>query len=650
MTTNNDTDEKLSSDVQRVIAYIYSKDVVHYSELMKLLNVSRKKVPDYLDLVEQALQGTDVKLVRKRNVGIYFEGDFEKFKQRFQDESQLLNLDAIGRENLILLRLLIATREFTMAELCQRFFISGSTLDRDIRLIKPRLAKAHLELTSNNHGLYVKGSERDKRNIASTIIAKYWRESVKENLRVVNFPDSLNDLIDKESLVKVQRVLHRLQRQTGISFTEYQYQSLLIHICISTLRIKDNRFLQDSNYGANKFCSETTVLVRLLEEELNIHIPDTEREYLNIHILAAKKNRIEVTDFEQHTQLNSKLQTISDFLNYELTDADDQLINDLSIHLEPALHRFQVGLQAFNPYTREIIKLYPQAFEMAFELSQAIDKRFVVRMDKNEIAYLALHFEAFIERKQPNTATQNTVSIVVICSTGMGTARLLTQRIRRYFSQLVTIKRVISVSELLRTKISEDLVVSTLPLEIPDKQVIVIEPFFSQDERELLKKQIIEIRKRKQAGSNAFIKLLNKKMIFANGTLDNQTAVINYVGRQLIRNNFANQGVIEAALEREQVASTVIEKGLAAIPHTASQYILNSSISIYVNPAGITWGDDRIKVVFFIGFSDQDLKTLSLDEVYKYFDRLLASKKTMSEIVAAKSSEQIIEVIHQFYQ
>jgi len=318
VTTNNDTDEKLSSDVQRVIAYIYSKDVVHYSELMKLLNVSRKKVPDYLDLVEQALQGTDVKLVRKRNVGIYFEGDFEKFKQRFQDESQLLNLDAIGRENLILLRLLIATREFTMAELCQRFFISGSTLDRDIRLIKPRLAKAHLELTSNNHGLYVKGSERDKRNIASTIIAKYWRESVKENLRVVNFPDSLNDLIDKESLVKVQRVLHRLQRQTGISFTEYQYQSLLIHICISTLRIKDNRFLQDSNYGANKFCSETTVLVRLLEEELNIHIPDTEREYLNIHILAAKKNRIEVTDFEQHTQLNSKLQTISDFLNYEL--------------------------------------------------------------------------------------------------------------------------------------------------------------------------------------------------------------------------------------------------------------------------------------------------------------------------------------------
>ncbi len=650
MTTNNVMDEKLSSDVQRVIAYIYSKDVVHYSELMKLLDVSRKKVPDYLDLVEEALRGTDVKLVRKRNVGIYFEGDFDKFKQRFQDDSQLLNLDAIGRENLILLRLLITNREITMAQLCSRFFVSGSTLDRDIRLIKAKLTKGNLQLMSNNHGLYIKGAERDKRNIASTIIAKYWRESIKENSRVVNFPESLNDLIDKDSLVKVQQVLHELQKKTGLSFTEYQYQSLLIHICISTLRIKSDRFLQDSDYGVNKFCDETTVLVELLEQHLEIQIPNTEREYLNIHILAAKKNRIEVTDFEQHTQLNAKLQTISDFLTYELTDADDQLINDLSIHLEPALHRFQVGLQAFNPYTREIIKLYPQAFELAFELSQKIDQRFMVRMDKNEIAYLALHFEAFLERQQPKDIEQNAVSIVVVCSTGMGTARLLTQRIKRRFKQLVAIKRVISVSELFRTKISEDLVVSTLPLEIPDKQVIVIEPFFSQDEQLLLKKQIVEIEQQKKCGSNAFVKLLSKTLIFANQTLSNQDEVIDFIGTHLIRQHFANEGVVEAALEREQVASTVIEKGLAAIPHTASKYIINSSISIYVNPGGIRWGNDQVKVIFFIGFSDKDLKTLSLDEVYKYFDRLLASKQTMMKIVNATSTNQVLEIIHQFYQ
>lgn len=650
MTTINTTDEKLSSDVQRVIAYIYSKDVVHYSELMKLLNVSRKKVPDYLDLVEQALRGTDVKLIRKRNVGIYFEGDFDKFKQRFQDESQLLNLDAIGRENLILLRLLISSHEFTMAQLCERFFISGSTLDRDILLIKNRLVTANLKLMSNNHGLYIQGSERDKRNIASTIIAKYWRESVKENSRVVKFPDSLNDLIDKDSLLKVQAVLHELQHQTGLTFTEYQYQSLLIHICISTLRIKSDRFLQDSDYSVNKFCKETTILVQLLEDKLNICIPNTEREYLNIHILAAKKNRIEVTDFNQHTQLNSKLKTISDFLTYELVDVDDQLINDLSIHLEPALHRFQVGLQAFNPYTREIIKLYPQAFEMAFELAQKINQRFMVRMDKNEIAYLALHFEAYLERKQPSSPVQNTVSIVVVCSTGMGTARLLTQRIKRYFKKLVSIKRVISVSELFRTKISEDLVVSTLPLEIPNKQVIVIEPFFSQDERDLLKKQIMEIQQRKQSGTNAFVKLLNSKLIFANQKLSQRSEVIKFIGSHLISHNFANQGVVEAALEREQVASTVIEKGLAAIPHTASKFILNSSISVYVNPDGIQWGDDHVKVVFFIGFSDQDLKELSLDEVYKYFDRLFASKKTMLEIANAKSTEQVLTIIRQFYQ
>lgn len=649
MTTSSGMGEQVSNDVQRVIAYIYSKDLVHYSELTKLLDVSRKKVPKYLDLVEEALKGTDVRLIRKRNVGIYFEGDFDKFKQKFQDDAQLLNLDAVGRESLILLKLLISDHEITMARLCERFYISGSTLDRDIKQIKISLAKYHLQLLSDNHGLYIKGAERNKRNIASKIVARYWRESVKANTRVVNFPSSLNELIDKDSLKKVQTVLHELQIKTGLTFTEYQYQSLLIHICISTLRIKNDRFLQDSDYGANQFCEETRVLVKLLETTLKISIPVTEQEYLNIHILAAKKNRIEVTDFEQNTKLNTKLQTLSAFLTNELSDYDDQLINDLSIHLEPALHRFQVGLQAFNPYTKEIIKLYPQSFELAFELSQKIDQRFMVTMDKNEIAYLALHFEAFLERKQPTTKVKNLVNIVVVCSTGMGTARLLTQRIRRYFNGEVAVKRVISVSELFRTKISEDLIVSTLPLDIPNQRVVVIEPFFNEAERVLLKKQIDEILGKKQPTVNAFVALLNSQLIFVNQTLNTQQAVINYVGEHLITKKFAKSGVVEAALEREKVASTVIEKGLAAIPHTASKYVNRSSISIFINPGGIQWGDDTVKVVFFIGFSQEDLKILSLDEVYKYFDRLLAAKKTMNQLVAAKDVTSVQQIINEFY-
>lgn len=100
----------------------------------------------------------------------------------------------------------------------------------------------------------------------------------------------------------------------------------------------------------------------------------------------------------------------------------------------------------------------------------------------------------------------------------------------------------------------------------------------------------------------------------------------------------------------KKVASTVIEKGLAAIPHTASKYIQKSSIAIYINPQSISWGDDMVKVVFFIGFSDLDLKTLSLDEVYKYFDRLLASKQTLNQLVSADSSDEALAIIREFYR
>jgi len=53
--------------------------------------------------------------------------------------------------------------------------------------------------------------------------------------------------------------------------------------------------------------------------------------------------------------------------------------------------------------------------------------------------------------------------------------------------------------------------------------------------------------------------------------------------------------------------------------------------------------------VFFIGFSQEDLKILSLDEVYKYFDRLLAAKKTMNQLVAAKDVTSVQQIINEFY-
>ena len=124
------------------------------------------------------------------------------------------------------------------------------------------------------------------------------------------------------------------------------------------------------------------------------------------------------------------------------------------LHLVPALHRFELGLSIKNPYKDSIKGNFPYAYNQAVDLSIEIEKRFSVSINDDEIAYIALHIESFLERRE-----EKRVKTVIVCSTGLGTARLLEQRIKKYFSDELEVNRVVSVSELMAAPITEDLII-----------------------------------------------------------------------------------------------------------------------------------------------------------------------------------------------
>lgn len=642
--------DKFSKDVQRTIAYIYVHGLVHYPELMSFLNVSRKRIVADLDTVSELLPKGRVKLIRKRNVGIYFEGDLSALNTLLSGDTQYLSLDTEGRRNLIMLSLLMNEKAITLDNLCMQFYVSRSTMDRDIKNIKASLNKIDLIMQNGRNGVAIRGNERKKRDAASKIISHYWMESVKADSRIVTLPSGFNDFIDMNTLKQVQKILNRLQAETQITFTEYQYQSLLIHICISTIRIKNNEFLKIGDSNRRNIYHETLILTRMLEKEFKIRIPQTECEYLNIHIVAAKQGVVKPENFHGATSASNELSDLNSFLKQNITNYDARLISDLIVHLEPALHRFQVGLQATNPYTSEIIKLYPQAFELAFELAQRIKISFQVSIDKNEIAYLALHFQAYLERQREQQAKGLEVSIVIVCSTGIGTARLLTQRINSYFAGDVNITRVLSVADIFEQTPDEDLIISTIPLELDTKRVIIMRPFFDEKERLLLSREIEQIRLQKKLTHSRLLNFINRDFILISNQVRNEKDAIQQIGNLLIESNYATKGVIKSALDREKIASTLLQNHFTAIPHAESQFIQHSGITMLINPTGISWGEGTVRLVFFMGFSKLDVKKISLDTVYHEFNQLISSVSIMNKIIDSNNSNEIIRIMTKFFE
>lgn len=68
---------RINSDELQIIDKIIQDEIVHYADLSRVTGKSRKTIAKYLDHISSEVENFNVELVRKRNVGIYFEGDIQ---------------------------------------------------------------------------------------------------------------------------------------------------------------------------------------------------------------------------------------------------------------------------------------------------------------------------------------------------------------------------------------------------------------------------------------------------------------------------------------------------------------------------------------------------------------------------------------------
>ena len=59
----------------QIIQLILDSGITHYKDIEKSTGKSRKTVSKYLNNIAEGVKKFQARLIRKRNVGIYFEGD-----------------------------------------------------------------------------------------------------------------------------------------------------------------------------------------------------------------------------------------------------------------------------------------------------------------------------------------------------------------------------------------------------------------------------------------------------------------------------------------------------------------------------------------------------------------------------------------------
>lgn len=159
------TDNSSTNLTIKITKYLLSKSVVHYVDLMEYTNLSRKTISKYLDRVEKMIAEYDVTLVRKRGAVIYLTGSLDRLR------SSLPGCDAAEQSDdsrrIDLLSFLLELKQPSLLDdLAQHFFVSRSTLERDLNYLKEHFG---VQLKKTQQGISLNNDELEVRQILSKL-------------------------------------------------------------------------------------------------------------------------------------------------------------------------------------------------------------------------------------------------------------------------------------------------------------------------------------------------------------------------------------------------------------------------------------------------------------------------------------------------
>ena len=500
----------------RKIAY---SNLVHYTDLISITGKSRKTVAKYLNHIGMIAQSYNVTLVRQRNVGIYFKGDVSKFINALDSQPISSSMNTRNSRIVYLLsRLLLLNERQTFRELANSVYISESTLKTDLKVIKRLISHTHAELQVTREGVFIAAGEQVRRQLIAELLSAYWGNAAfisekRDGLCArIEVPKELKNFFDNDTISTVVSALNEFEDDSKLSLSDYEYQSLAVHLIIAIKRIKNNEFLPLDYNNSGKIEKNTELLVQILEHHFMLKIPTVEKGYINIHILAIQgtQSTSNYSINEHKNEIFYSNRKIVDFLLENLNQYDKTLIQNLTLHLVPAMKRLSLGLSLRNPYATDTKKFFPIAYDEATSLGKNIKNEFNIDLNDDELAYIALHIEAFIER------SNRRVSAVIVCSSGLGTASLIEQRISRIFSNSLVITRVTSLQQLKQSPITEDLVISTINIKIPSVPVVVVTPFLDSSSIKRVQEAINHVHN-SCPNSTSFTAMIHRDLIFFDG-------------------------------------------------------------------------------------------------------------------------------------
>ncbi|WP_430647872.1 BglG family transcription antiterminator [Agromyces sp. GXS1127] len=497
-------------------------------------------------------------------------------------------------------------------EVAEAAHVSESTVEADLGRVRARLQGTGLSLVRDGSRVRLAGPETAVRRLLGSLIREESRRGIRDlsSLRA-GFP----------SMEPFRVALVSELRAAGYAPNEYALDDVLLHVAIALDRVGRDRVLGPTGEEDGAGIAPTpsgaglhesgpgdavrldadaadpharsdlaAVLDRLVRATFDVGLPPAEVEHLAR--LVGTRVATSRTGPARDEVVRDIVARISRDWLVEL--GDDRFIERLALHVENLAARAAEQSYSRNPLTASIKSAYPMIYDLAVYLASELARLQAITVNDDEIAYLAMHLGAQLERTR---SRGDVVRVAVDVPEYHDARQLLVERLRGALGD---------EADLVDGDSAEaDLVVAVLAPASPMPAVVTVAPFPTADDVDRVRAEVARLRRgRRRARLASTLAHTIGPELFVRGVGGrDREAVIRLLGERLIDAGVIDGSYVEGALERERMSSTAFTD-LLAVPHAMTMTATRSAIAIAIDERAIEWGEANVHVVALIAFAE----------------------------------------------
>ena len=440
------------------------------------LNYFLKEIPAHIEIKKKDVflrtDSADNQLIREKlnSLGIY--------EVCFSAQEKI---------NYIILRLLASSQPVTIGKLAEELGVSRGSLNAVMKEAYTWLEAQKIQvIKKQNHGIELKYTENQWRKAVIGLSGQESNRGYFYNVLLRNCSHGENSylnaanyvlpyysklIFEEEDLNRMVDAVGQIELLMDTRLSDTSFVGLMLHLTIAIKRIKENKKIempqkQLEDLKEQKEYKQAWLFSQYLAKEFQIGIPECEIGYITLHLMGARWERKEgmyENDRERGIAV-ALIMKIESFIGMKIgAGCINELVDNLVVHLQPALNRMRHDMRIVNPVLEDIQKNYSRLFYMTEKACRELEEDYGLSpFPKDEIGYIVMHVGAALEKSIPRAS--NEIRALIMCASGIGTAKMLSGRLQREFVQLKIIGE-ISLMDLNHLEDYEaDILITTLDM------------------------------------------------------------------------------------------------------------------------------------------------------------------------------------------